>query len=608
MGAIPDSGGVRFSLWAPEKSRATVEVDSRGSFEMAGNGDGEFSVDVAGVAAGSRYWFHLDDGGRLPDLASRRQDADGASVVVSNTFGWTDNAWNGVEGCDEVLYEMHVGTFTAEGTWLAAAARLAWLRDLGVTVLQVMPVGSFGGAFGWGYDTTLPFSPFAPYGTPDDMRAFIDQAHKLGIGVILDVVYNHAGYGDYYSAYSEHFFADRHSEWGRAFNFDGPRSRAVRDFFVQNAVYWIEEFHLDGLRIDAVQELVDSSSEHILAEITRAVRKAAGARQIYMVVENQPQERRMVEPPERGGCGIDAMYNDDFHHAAHVCLTGHSDFYYRDYRGSPQELVSALKHGFLYQGQRSNMRNRPYGTPNLLTAPRHFLHFLENHDQIANSANGSRLGSLSSPARIRAFTTLLLLGPQTPCLFQGEEFGAVTPFLYFLDREGAAAKQVAAGRLEMLSQFQSVRDPAMAARLADPCDPDTFQRSKLDWTQADSNVGVVALHRELIALRRSHLALSQRSGARIDGAVLAEAALALRYSMEQPEHDRLLLANWGRDIVMDVLPEPLLAPPDGHHWVARWSSEHPDFNGAGRVPVDLDEVWILPAESALFFQAVENLS
>ncbi len=604
MGAVPNPRGARFSLWAPEKSRATVEVDGLGSFDMAADGNGQFSAEIDGVAAGARYWFRLDGGPRLPDLASRRQDEDGASVVVSNTFPWTDSAWRGVVGFDEVLYELHIGTFTAEGTWQAAATRLPALHDLGVTVLQIMPVGTFGGAFGWGYDTTLPFAPFAPYGTPDDMRRFIDKAHGLGIGVLLDVVYNHAGDDEYYNAYSEHYFSDRRSEWGRAFNLDGPCSRAVRDFFVHNAVYWIEDFHLDGLRFDAVQELVDSSSEHIVAEITRAVRGAAGARQTYIVVENQPQERRMIEPPELGGCGVDAMYNDDFHHAARVCMTGHNDFYYRDYRGTPQELVSALKYGFLYQGQRSNMRNQSYGTPNLETAPRHFLHFLENHDQIANSAKGSRLATLSSPARVRAITALLLLGPQTPCLFQGQEFGATTPFLYFLDRDGPAAEHVAAGRRQMLSQFQSVQDPEMAARLPDPCAPETFHRSKLDWTQADDNAGALALHRDLIGLRRSHAALSQRSGARIDGAVLADAALALRYSMARPEQHRLLLANFGRDLVMDVLPEPLLAPPEGHRWIVCWSSEHPDFDGAGRVPVDLADVWILPADGALFLEAV----
>ncbi|RYE51042.1 MAG: DUF3459 domain-containing protein [Hyphomicrobiales bacterium] len=604
MGAVPSERGTRFSLWAPERSRATVEVEGLGPFEMTAAAGGHFSADIDGVTAGARYWFRLDGGPNLPDLASRWQDEDGASVVVSNTFGWTDSAWKGVGGFDQVLYEMHIGTFTAEGTWNAASTRLAALHDLGVTVLQIMPVGTFGGAFGWGYDTTLPFAPFAPYGTPDDMRGFIDEAHRLGLGVILDVVYNHAGDGEYYSAYSQHYFSDRQSEWGRGFNLDGPGSRAVRDFFVQNAVYWIEEFHLDGLRFDAVQELVDASSEHIVGEITRAVRKAAGARQTYIVVENQPQERRMIEAPEQGGLGVDAMYNDDFHHAAHVCITGHNDFYYRDYRGSPQELVSSLKHGFLYQGQRSNMRNKAYGTPNLQTTPRHFLHFLENHDQIANSASGLRLGSLASPARIRAMTTLMLLGPQTPCLFQGQEFGATTPFLYFLDRDGSAAEHVAAGRRKTLSQFQSVRDPEMAARLADPSHPETFLRSKLDWTQADANAGALALHRELIGLRRSDPALSQRSGARIDGAVLADAAMTLRYSMERPEQHRLLLANFGRDLVMDVLPEPLLAPPDGHRWTVCWSSEHPAFDGAGRVPVDLADVWILPADSALFLQAV----
>lgn len=605
-GAVPDGTGTRFSLWALDRRSAAVEIEGHGTYPLEDCGSGYFRGQVPGVGPGARYWFRLDDGPRLPDLASRWQPDgnDGPSMVMADDFGWTDADWRGVAPHDLVLYELHIGTFTGEGTWQAATHRLAALKHLGVTVIQVMPVGTFKGRFGWGYDTTLPYAPFAPYGTPDDMRAFVDAAHGLGLGVILDVVYNHVGHGDHYRAYTEYYFTDRYeNEWGASFNYDGPGSRAVRDFIVGNAVYWIGAFHLDGLRIDAAQAMFDASSEHIVAEITRSVRAAAAPRQVYIVVENQPQEHLMIDPPEAGGYGVDAMYSDDFQHAMRVAITGHNDFYYRDYLGTPQELVSALKYGFLYQGQRSDMRDKAYGTYNLDTPPRHFIHFLENHDQVANSARGFRLGTLVSPARLRAITSLLLLGPQTPCLFQGQEFGASSPFLYFLGLDGADARAVSEGRRKSLTNFPSVADPVMQARLPDPSDPATFHSSKLDWPEAETHAGLLALHRDLLAMRRTLQAFSQSAARRIDGAVLGDAALLVRYLTPDPAGHRLLLLNLGRDLQVGVIAEPLLAPVDGRRWVVDWSSEHPDYDGAGRRPMEIDRFWILPGDCSLVLRS-----
>ncbi|MDB5613575.1 MAG: malto-oligosyltrehalose trehalohydrolase protein, partial [Devosia sp.] len=430
FGAVIVGDGTRFSLWASGHKTASVEIEGHGTFPLESTGNGYFEVEVPDVGPGALYGFRIDDGPRLPDLASRYQPqgSDGPSMVVASDFPWTDENWHGVERRDAVLYELHIGTFTAEGTWTAAGAKLSQLRDIGVNVVQIMPVGTFKGDFGWGYDTILPYAPFAPYGLPSDMRAFVDTAHALGIGVILDVVYNHAGLGDFYGAYSAQYLTEGEgTEWGASFNYDGEGANAVRQFIIGNAVYWIEDFHLDGLRIDAAQAMHDTSDEHILAEMTRAVRDAAGQQKVYVVVENQPQEHLMIDPPEHGGYGVDAMVSDDFQHAVRVAITGHNDFYYRDYLGTPQELISALKYGFLYQGQRSHMRDTAYGTYNLETPPEHFVHFLENHDQVANSARGFRLSTLTSPARLRAVTALFLLGPQTPCLFQGQEFGATNP-------------------------------------------------------------------------------------------------------------------------------------------------------------------------------------
>ncbi len=604
FGASIDPTGTRFGLWAPGRSTAAVEIEGHGNFPLISGGNGAFEGHVPGIGAGARYKFRLDDGPLVPDLASRWQPDgnDGASVVVDSNFVRTDSDWTGPDAADQVIYELHIGTFTREGTWQAAREKLAALKALGVTILQVMPVGTFKGAFGWGYDTTLPYAPFAPYGTPDDMRAFIDAAHGLGIGVILDVVYNHVGLGDHFRAYSEQFFTSRHeSEWGASFNFDDydNGAAAVREFVIGNARYWIEAFHLDGLRLDAVQALVDDSAEHIVVAITRAVRDAASPRKSYVVVENQPQERRMIEPQDQGGVGVDAMYSDDFQHAVRVAATGHNDFYYRDYLGTPQELVSALKYGFLYQGQRSDMRDKAYGTYNLDTPARHFVHFLENHDQVANSATGARLSALMSPARLRAITALLLLGPQTPCLFQGQEFGSTRPFFYFFGIAGEDAGNVAKGRLESVRNFPSVQDPVMEEQMALPADPETFARSKLDWAEADRNTGMLMLHRDLLALRRTDASFSQRTDRRIDGAVLGEHALVLRYLTPEPEGHRLLVLNLGRDLPMSVVAEPLMAPPDASGWQLEWSSEHPDYGGAGRRPIDPQGFWILPSDCAL---------
>lgn len=606
FGAVPSERGTYFLVWALGRARAEVEVMGKAAVPLNDLGEGYFGDFIEGVTTGSRYWFRLDGGDLVPDLASRCQPDgnDGPSVVVANDFPWTDAHWVGVPNVDQVIYELHIGTFTEAGTWTSAAAKLGHLQSLGVTVIQVMPVGTFSGVFGWGYDTTLPYAPFAAYGTVDEMRAFVDAAHGIGIGVILDVVYNHVGLGDHYRAYSDHYFASRYeNEWGASFNFDGEGARAVRDFIIQNAVYWIKEFHLDGLRVDAVQAMFDSSDRHILAELTEAVHEAAKPRSAYVVVENQPQERRMIEGPGIGGFGVDAMYSDDFQHALRVAFTGHNDSYYRDYLGTPQELVSALKYGFLYQGQRSDARDEAYGTYNLETPARHFIHFIENHDQVANSSRGLRLSSLVNQARLRAITALLLLGPQTPCLFQGQEFGSTQPFYYFFGIDDDHAKAVAEGRKESLKNFPGVADPAMLERLADPADPATFARSKLNWAEAEQHKELLSLHRDLLTLRRTDPTLSQKVDRRVDGAVLGDGAFLLRYLMPEPAGHRLILFNLGRDLPMAVTAEPLLAPPNGHTWSLAWSSEHPQYGGAGRRPVDPEHLWVLPSDCTLMLSS-----
>ncbi len=360
------------------------------------DGDGWFSAVVDG-RAGSTYGFSLDDEARLyPDPASRFQP-DGphglSEVVDPSSYVWRDADWPGISLEGQVFYELHVGTFTAEGTWASAANRLDRLRALGITTIQLMPIADFAGDFGWGYDGVNWFAPTRLYGRPDEVRAFVDAAHARGLGVILDAVYNHLGPdGNYLASFASEYFTDRYgNDWGQALNFDGPGAQAARELVLANVEHWIREYHLDGFRLDATQQIFDSSPDHILAALVRRARAAAGERRIVIIGENERQDARLVQPAASGGYGLDAVYNDDFHHSARVALTSVREAYYSDFRGTSQELLSAAKRGFLFQGQRYAWQGKRRGTPALDLAPRQFVHFLENHDQVANSAAGLRL-------------------------------------------------------------------------------------------------------------------------------------------------------------------------------------------------------------------------
>jgi maltooligosyltrehalose trehalohydrolase len=399
--------------------------------------------------------------------------------------------------------------------------------------------------------------------------------------------------------FSPDYFTDRHTcDWGAALNFDGPGSGPVREFFSENAAYWIDEFHLDGLRFDATQALHDDSDEHILCALTRRARAAAGRRTIFLVGENEPQHAHLAEPLERGGCGLDALWNDDFHHAAVVALTGLTAAYYSDYRGTAQEFVSAMKRGFLYQGQHYRWQKKRRGAPTIGVPPAAFVTFIQNHDQIANSARGHRRHALTSPGRYKAMTALMLLGPGTPMLFQGQEFAASAPFLYFADHKPELARLVRRGRTDFLRQFPALAAPEMQGRLPDPADPATFEQSKLDLSERERHAEAYALHRDLIALRREEAVFAAQRPGGVDGAVLAEQAFVLRY-FDGAADDRLLLVNLGRELSFDPAPEPLLAPPAGCRWTVRWSSEDPRYGGFGTPPVESDQGWRLPAESAI---------
>ncbi len=596
---------MEFRVWAPKRKRVQVLIENT-SFDLRRESGGYFSCIVPSAGAGTLYKFKLDaDDYLYPDPASRFQPEGphGPSQVVDpGTFQWSDGAWPGVQPKSQILYELHIGTFTPEGTWSAARAQLSELASIGITTLEMMPIAEFAGCRGWGYDGVDLFAPFHHYGEPDDLRRFIDEAHSLGIGVILDVVYNHLGpEGNYLRAFAGEYFTDKYStDWGESINF---APAPVREFYLANAAYWIDEYHFDGLRLDATQEIHDVSREHILAAISKRVRQAAGGRTVYIVAENEAQEASLVRSFEERGCGMDALWNDDFHHSAIVALTGRTEAYYSDYRGKPQEFISAAKHGYLFQGQWYRWQKQRRGTPALDLAPWNFVTFIQNHDQVANSAWGERPNVLTGAAQYRAVSALLMLSPGTPMLFQGQEFGATTPFLFFCDHAGDLSSKVYEGRKKYLRQFRSLAQPEVQDAIVDPGDKSTFDRSKLDFLERGKNAQLYQLYKDLIHLRRHDPVFRASAPHGLDGAVIAEEALVLRYFGDK-DGDRLLLVNFGRDLHFNPAPEPLLAPPSKKRWAVLWSSEDPKYGGSGTFPPDSAGNWRLPGHSAVVVKAV----
>ena len=596
--------GTHFRVWASAARGVDVVFEGEGApapVPLQHEGDGYFSAWVTEAGAGVRYRLRLDGGEALPDPASRWQPEGPhgpSEVVAPDAYAWTDGDWRGVTPHGQVLYELHVGTFTPEGTYAAAERHLPFLQDLGITVIELMPVNEFNGPFGWGYDGVNLFAPTHLYGTPDALRHVVDRAHALGLGVILDVVYNHFGpSGNFITRVSQHDPSKRYeNEGGEAINFDGEHSAPVREFFAANAAYWIDEFHFDGLRLDATQCLFDASPVHIAAEIAQRARAAAPGRGIYLCAENEPQHAGLVRPPEDGGCGIDALWNDDFHHSAIVAATGACEAYYTQTRGTPQELVSAVKWGFLYQGQYYAWQKKRRGQLALDLPATAFVQFLQNHDQVANSARGQRLHEQTSPGRLRALTALLLLAPATPLLFMGQEFAASARFLYFAAHGDELDRLIREGRQEFMTQFPNIASADGGKLLAPPAEEETFRRCKLDHDERSRNAHVVRLHRDLLRLRRADAVFSLQDSQRVHGAVLGSEAFLLRFVGRQDD-DRLLLVNLGATLPLLPMPEPLLAPPAGCRWKLLWHSEHPDYGGCGMAEPDGEHSWRLPAHA-----------
>lgn len=509
-------GTARFRLWAPMATTVAVRLCGlERDFPMHEIEDGWFEL-VTEVRAGSQYQFRIDEQHCVPDPASRFQPSSvhGASEVIDpDTFEWLDDDWRGRAWEEAVIYELHLGAFSREGTYAGAEAKLDYLAELGVSAIELMPLSSFPGKRNWGYDGVLPFAPTPCYGRPKELKHLINAAHAKNLMVFLDVVYNHFGpEGNYLSLYAPQFFTDRHrTPWGQAINFDGPDGRAVRDYFIHNALYWLEEYHFDGLRFDAVHAIADDSCPDILTELAETIhKKFAGERQIHLVLENDNNAARYLRRDTRNQpCWYAAQWNDDIHHVLHLLLTGETDGYYSDYAELPaRDLGRCLAEGYAYQGERSAFRDgESRGEPSSDLPPACFVSFLQNHDQIGNRALGERIASLGDPAGLRAAMAVLLLAPSPPLLFMGEEFGSKTPFLFFCDFAFELAENVRNGRLAEFARFEQFRSPKAQAQIPDPNEPATFLASKLDWDCIEQapHRDWLSFYKKLLACRRERI-------------------------------------------------------------------------------------------------------
>lgn len=591
-GAEIQEGGVAYGVWAPGALwvEARVEPVSGGAprqVRLRKDAAGYHqAVDPAG-RPGDAYGFCLEGGPALPDPWSRaqRDGVHGLSLVVdARTYHWNDAAWARPPFRDLVLYEMHIGTFTREGTFRAAQERLGHLAALGISAIELMPVADFPGAQNWGYDGVLIYAPARCYGTPDDLRALVDAAHARGIAVILDVVYNHFGPdGNYLAQFSPDYFSGRHrTPWGDGFNFEAEH---VRRFFLENPAYWMEEFHIDGFRFDATHEIRDDTQPHLLAEMTARIHERGG----YAMAEDSRNEARVIS---RDGLGFDAVWADDFHHAARVGQTGEGFSYLQDFSGTVEEVADILRNGWLYRGQPSRFRGQPRGTSCQHLPPSRFIHCLSNHDQTGNRALGERLHHLISPQAYRALSMLLCLTPYTPLLFMGQEWAASAPFLFFTDHKEDLGRQITRGRRKEFSSFPEFSDPS---RIPDPQDTQTFRDSKLNWGEIrePAHGQVLRLYSECLRLRRKRRVFRPDDRMSWSADPAGPNASAVRLANEE----YALFANLGG-------PGAVVLPGD---WELVLSSEEVRFGGPGATArSEADGTLHFPGPEALLFRSLRG--
>jgi maltooligosyltrehalose trehalohydrolase len=558
---IQEDGTVRFRIWAPSAANVKLLLgnsDNKITQPMQAMDDGFFEWRSGEAHPGDAYSYLINNQLKVPDPASRCNpfDVHGPSRIVDpGCYAWNDSSWTGRPWPEAVIYELHVGTFTPEGTFKAIEQHLDYLCWLGVTAIELMPVADFPGGHNWGYDGVLLYAPDSAYGSPDDLKDLIQSCHQKGLMIFLDVVYNHFGPdGNYLYAYANEFFTDRyHTPWGNAINFDGDCSRIVRDFFIHNALYWLEEYHLDGLRLDAVHAIMDRSQPDILEELADAVRRGPGQNShCHLILENDDNKPGYL----RQYC---AQWNDDWHHSMHALLTGEKDGYYSDYADKPVwHLGRCLTEGFAYQGEISNFHGgiaRGESSSELpLTA---FISFLQNHDQIGNRAFGERIQYLTSPSALQAAIAILLLAPSPPMLFMGEEFSSSRPFLYFCDHAEELAKAVTIGRRREFARFQQFATPESQARIPDPSSPETFQATKLDWerTENPDSKERLDLYCRLLDIRKNRIIPLLTQFRKASFKVLGERGLRADWALAQGAQLHLS-ANLGEDILKSLLIPP----------------------------------------------------
>jgi malto-oligosyltrehalose trehalohydrolase len=542
--ALRADGSVRFRLWAPPHAKVRLEIDGATALEdMRAVGEGWHELVSPRARAGTRYRFVLPDGLFVPDPASRRQPegVHGPSEVVDPAaYAWHDAAWPGRPWEEAVAYELHIGAFTPEGTFRAVIGKLDHLVALGVTALELMPVGDFPGRRNWGYDGVLPYAPAAAYGRPEDLKALVEAAHGRGLMVLLDVVYNHFGPdGAYIHRVAPQTFTERRkTPWGAAINTDGPGAGPVREFFIHNALYWIEEFHLDGLRLDAAHAIRDDSPRHLLQELAERVRAAVPDRPVHLVLENEGNRAsRLLRDAAGRPRWYTAQWNDDVHHVLHVAASGEEGGYYADYKGDTRKLGRALAEGFAFQGEIMPYRARPRGEPSAHLPPTAFVAFLQNHDQIGNRAFGERLSAFAPPAAVRAAAAVYLLLPQVPMLFMGEEWGAAQPFPFFCDFGPDLAEAVRNGRRAEFARFPEFRDPRARARIPDPLAEATFAAAGLAWGDLarEPHAAWLAWYRRVLAVRHREI-VPRLAGIRRGGTCeeIGAGAVVVRWALDAP--------------------------------------------------------------------------
>ena len=562
LGATITPDGVRFRVWAPAHQQVEVQLGEGHREPLTRGDDAVFDTLIPGLRPGARYGYVLDGDGPFPDPYSRSQP-DGvhglSEVVDPSRFEWHDQAWPGLPIQGLVIYQCHVGTFTPQGTFDSLIGQLPRLKALGVTAIEPLPVAEFPGTRNWGYDGVDLFAPSRVYGGPEGLRRLVDAAHQHGLGVILDVVYNHLGPdGNYLRQFSPDYFTDRyHTPWGDAINYDGPRSEWVRRFVIDNARSWIDEYHADGLRLDATHAIHDASPRHILQELSQSVR-ASARKPVVLIAETSENAVQYLLPASQGGFGMDAVWADDFHHTMRRYLAGDHEGYFGDFQGTLAEVARCTHQGWLYEGQVSRHAGHPRGSPARDRPAWQFVYVLQNHDQVGNRAFGERLHHEVDLDRFRVASAVLLFLPFTPMLFMGQEFGASTPFQYFTDHNPELGKLVTEGRRREFKAFSAFADPAVRERIPDPQAVSTFENSKLRLEEAERSPGreMVELYQALLKLRREDPVLADQDRQRTTAEPVGEDVLVIR--RWRGAEQRVLVANFG--------DEPAALPDQDGDW------------------------------------------